>query len=48
VTSQTSCPIALNCGHAQQSLTAGPAIREHYLRDASDTPDEQQWITEIA
>jgi effector-binding domain-containing protein len=33
---------------AEQSLTAGPTIREHYLRDASDTPDEQRWITEIA
>jgi DNA-binding transcriptional MerR regulator len=38
----------LGCYIAQQSLTAGPSIREHYLRDASDTPDEQQWITEIA
>lgn len=38
----------LGCYIAEQSLTAGPAVREHYLRDASDTPDEHQWITEIA
>jgi DNA-binding transcriptional MerR regulator len=38
----------LGCYIAEQSLTAGPTIREHYLRDASDTPDEHRWITEIA
>jgi DNA-binding transcriptional MerR regulator len=38
----------LGCYIAQQSLIPGPRIREHYLRDAFDTPDEQEWITEIA
>jgi DNA-binding transcriptional MerR regulator len=38
----------LGCYIAQHSLTAGPAIREHYIRDASHTADERQWTTEIA
>lgn len=38
----------LGCYIAQHSLTACPAIREHYIRDASHTADERQWTTEIA
>jgi DNA-binding transcriptional MerR regulator/effector-binding domain-containing protein len=32
---------------AHHSLTAGPTIREQYLRDASHTSDERQWQTQI-
>lgn len=38
----------LGCYIAQHSLTGSPAIREHYVRDASHTPDDRQWTTEIA